>query len=132
MGVLDLIFPISCLECGKGGKYLCDKCLIKVGKAKLFCLECHKFAIDGATHFKCKKARTIDFAYSPWDYSGVIRKAILKLKYNFAYKIAEELADKFVEKIKRDVPILPKEAVLIPIPLYRLRENWRGLIRRRN
>ena len=126
MGVLDILFPISCLECGGGNKYLCNNCLPKVGGAKLFCLECHKPSIDGATHVKCRKKRSIDFAYSPWDYGGVIRKAILKLKYNFAYTIANELADRFTEKIQKDVPILPKSAVLIPIPLYRSRQNWRG------
>ena len=126
MGVIDLLFPISCLECGKGEGYICNDCLSKIPKAKLFCVECHRSSIDGATHTKCRKVRSIDFAYSSWDYSGVVRKAILKLKYNFAYKIAEELAEKFVEKVKRDVPILPKEAILVPIPLYKLRENWRG------
>lgn len=124
MGLLDILFPISCLGCGNEGKYLCNPCLSKVGNAKLFCLECHKSSIDGATHAKCKRKRSIDFAYATWDYGGVVRKAILKLKYNFAYKIAEELAQEFVEKVKRDVQILPKNAILIPIPLYKLRENW--------
>ena len=126
MGVIDLLFPISCLECGKGEKYICSDCLSKIPKARLFCVECHRSSIDGATHAKCRKKRSIDFAYSFWDYSGVVRRAILKLKYNFAYKIAEELAEKFVDKIRRDTPILPKEATLVPIPLYKLRENWRG------
>ena len=114
MGLLDILFPISCLGCGNEGKYLCNPCLSKVGNAKLFCLECHKSSIDGATHAKCKRKRSIDFAYATWDYGGVVRKAILKLKYNFAYKIAEELAQEFVEKVKRDVQILPKNAILIP------------------
>ncbi len=126
MDFLDIFFPISCLECGKEGHYLCETCLSKVGKARLFCPECHKSSIDGATHAKCRKKRSIDFAFAPWDYSGVVRKAILKLKYNFAYKIADDLANKFVEKVGRDVPILPKDAILIPVPLYKLRQNWRG------
>ncbi len=125
MALLDILFPISCLECGKAGKYLCSDCLSKVPKARLFCLECHKSSIDGATHSKCRKKRSVDFAYSPWDYGGVVRKAILKLKYNFAYKIAEELAEKFVGEIKK-LPILPKDSVLVPVPLYRSRKNWRG------
>src|SRR3972149_6816331 len=48
MGLLDILFPISCLGCGNEGKYLCNPCLSKVGNAKLFCLECHKSSIDGA------------------------------------------------------------------------------------
>lgn len=126
MGLLDIIFPTVCLACGREGNYICNSCLKEVRKANLFCLECHKAAIDGATHTKCRKKYSIDFAYSPWEYSAVIRKAILKLKYNFAYKITEELADRFVEKIDNGVSILPKDAVLVPIPLYKSRKNWRG------
>jgi ComF family protein len=40
--------------------------------------------------------------------------------------IAEELADKFIEKINKERIFLPKDAVLIPIPLYQKRKNWRG------
>jgi len=126
MNVLDIIFPIECLGCKKRGKYICSDCLFKVKNAKLLCVECHKPSIDGATHVKCRRVLSPDFAFSPWDYDGVIREAILRLKYNFAYKIAENLAEEFVFKIKRDIPILPKKAVLIPIPLYKTRKNWRG------
>ena len=126
MGFLDIIFPVNCLERGKETKYLCDNCLAKVGNARLFCLECHKAAIDGATHAGCKKKYSIDFAISAWGYSGVVRKAILKLKYNFAYKIADELAWGFTKKLVSEVSVLPKDALLLPIPLYKSRENWRG------
>ena len=126
MGIVDIIFPTTCLECGKEGKYICDSCLAKIGKARLFCLECHKSSIDGATHAKCRKKFSIDFAYSPWDYDGVVRRAILKLKYNYAYKIAEELATHLIEKIEDETPILPDKAILIPIPLHKLRQNLRG------
>jgi len=125
MGVLDLIFPISCLGCGNVGEYLCGECLSKTKKARLFCLECHKFS-NGVVHPKCRKMLSVDFVYSLWNYDGVIRRAILKLKYNFAYKVAEELAEKFVEKLKEDISGVPKSAILIPIPLYRSRKNWRG------
>jgi len=126
MDLIDIIFPINCLECGKEGKYLCDSCLAKIGKARLFCLECHKPSIDGAIHAKCSKKYSIDFAYSPWDYEGIVRKAILKLKYNYAYKIAEELAERLIKKIESETSILPTDAILIPIPLYKLRQNLRG------
>lgn len=126
MGVLDLIFPISCLGCGKEGEYLCRQCLLKVEKARLFCLECHRFSINGAVHTNCRKKLSIDFAFSLWDYDGVVRSAIIKLKYNFAYKVAEELAEKFAERLKIDTHSLPDNAILIPIPLYKSRKNWRG------
>ena len=50
----------------------------------------------------------------------------MKLKYNYAYKIAEELAISFIKRIDDQVSTLPAKAILIPIPLYKLRQNWRG------
>ncbi len=99
---------------------------MKVRPAMPSCLECHRIALNGATHIKCRKKLSLDFTYSAWDYNGVVRRAILKMKYNFAFGIAKELAEKFIEKIKRDAPFLPRSAILIPIPLHKSRQNWRG------
>ena len=126
MNIIDLIFPKRCLQCGKGGVYICPKCLEKVHNPKLFCLECLRPSIDGATHIRCKRPYSIDFAYSPFRYEEVIRNAILRLKYSFASDIKNELSNVFCERIKSDIFILPKQAVITPIPLHRLRQNWRG------
>jgi len=126
MNLIDLVFPRKCLECGKTGSYICDCCLLKVGKPKPVCIQCEKASIDGMTHARCKRKLTIDYNYSGWKYGGVIRKGILKLKYNFAYELAEDLAEKFVSDLQNSSNILPREGILIPIPLHRLRQNWRG------
>lgn len=78
------------------------------------------------THAKCKKKRSLDKAISVWKYEGVIRQAILKLKYNFAFDIAGELANMVATSLKENFTILPRDAVLVPIPLHKKRENWRG------
>jgi competence protein ComFC len=126
MNIIDLIFPKKCLQCGKSGVYICPECLEKVGSPKLFCLECLKASIDGATHIKCRRPSSIDFAYSPFRYEGVIRSAILRLKYSFASDIKEELSKVFCERLKSEVFVLPKRAAITSIPLHRLRQNWRG------
>jgi ComF family protein len=108
MGIFDLIFPVKCLECGKPGRYVCDNCLKKVEQVK--------------------QTRTPNFdrVFSVWRYDGVIRKAILALKYKFALDIAKELADRFVESYQKfSLPVLDK-AVLVPVPIHWRRENWRG------
>ncbi len=102
MGLLDLIFPKKCLECGKSGSYLCVNCLQKVSQI-------------GASgkHFAAFK------------YEGVVRKAIIALKYKFVFDIAEELASLFAERIKNS-KLTINNTVLIPVPLHKRRENWRG------
>ena len=76
MNLLDLIFPKKCLECGKSGQYICDVCM---GKVSLY----------GAN----------DSNYSIFKYQGVIRKAIISLKYKFAYDIADELTGRIVNSL---------------------------------
>lgn len=101
MNLLDLIFPKKCLECGKDGKYICDVC---IGKVSLY-------GANGSN-------------YSIFKYQGVIRKAIISLKYKFAYDIAEELVSVCVKQLNAMHYTL--NPILVPIPLFKQRQNWRG------
>lgn len=101
MGLLDLIFPKACLECGKEGKYICDRCLGKVQLRGWY----------GKT-------------YSIFKYEGVIRKAILTLKYKYSTEIAKELAQICAQKLHS--LNLPKSTILVPIPLHWYKKNLRG------
>ncbi len=100
MNLLDLIFPKKCLECNKDGKYMCDSCISKI--------------LDG----------TFDKNnFAVFKYKGVIRKAILSLKYKFASDIADELIGVSVGRLNSSKF---HKVTLVPIPLYKQRENWRG------
>lgn len=101
MNLLDLIFPKKCLECGKEGKYICDICHSRVAPC----------GINGSN-------------YSVFKYEGVIRKAIISLKYKFAYDLADELTAVCANKLY-PVPFT-LNPILVPIPLYKSRQNWRG------
>lgn len=105
MGILDFLFPKYCLECKKSGQYICDDCLCKVSVCNL---------------------NTGNF--SLYEYEGVIRKAIISLKYKFAFGIVDELVEACLLILRNHEPqfLNLKSIVLVPIPLYRQRENWRG------
>ncbi|MDP1760060.1 MAG: ComF family protein, partial [Candidatus Woesebacteria bacterium] len=62
--------------------------------------------------------------YSIFKYEGVIRRAIISLKYKFATDLADELTGVCVQKLSTFH--LPRTTVLVPIPLHKQRENWRG------
>ncbi len=100
MNLLDLIFPKSCLECGKNGKYICRDCESKV--------------LDGTFD---------ENNFAVFKYRGVIRKAIVLLKYKFAYDICDELVESCVRRLKSSKL---HKVLLVPIPLYWQRENLRG------
>ena len=101
--ILDFLFPKYCLQCKKPGKYICDDCYCKVRPCNI---------IDNNN-------------YSIFKYEGVIRRAIISLKYKFAYDIADELSSIITEKLKVNGLWL-KNTTLIPIPLHKHRQNWRG------
>lgn len=100
--VLDLIFPKKCLDCKTPGRYICEECLLKVGQADYI-------ALDTVSLFK---------------YEGVVRKAIIALKYKYALEISEELSEIVVNELKKEGK-WPK-AILVPVPLHKKREKWRG------
>lgn len=126
MGILDLVFPKLCLECGKEGAYICAGCLAKVRYAKPICPYCEKASIDGVTHIKCARKLGLNGLTSIWEYEGVVRKAILTLKYKYSTKVGLELSDIFAGRIHNSRFLIPNSAVLVPIPLYWHRENTRG------
>lgn len=101
MNLLDLIFPKTCLECGQEGRYICDSCLAKVVKGRV--------GREATSIFK---------------YQGVIRKAIIALKYKYSLEIAKELAEACTKELVSGY--IPTNPVLVPIPMHWRRENVRG------
>lgn len=79
-------------------------------------------------HVKCKKKHGLDGLTCLWVYEGSVRKALLSLKYKFAFDIARELSQILIEALKShdSYPIIRNFSVLVPIPTHPLRENWRG------
>jgi ComF family protein len=125
MDLLNLIFPKTCLGCGKEGKYICSDCLAKVRFAKPICPYCEKASIDGFTHIKCAKKLGLDGLTAVWEYEGVIRKAILSLKYKYSTLVGQELTNLFIRGLLTGSHPVKADA-LVPVPLYWYRENTRG------
>jgi len=101
--IFDLIFPRYCLECKKPGRYLCESCVNKLPQLTRIIL-----------------VTTI------FPYKGVIRKAILALKYKYAYDISKELSELVALSLIKSKLRFPEKAILVPIPLHKKRENYRG------
>jgi ComF family protein len=126
MVIADLLFPKECLNCKDAGSYICRNCLGKLEPLRQICANCGRPAVDGATHVKCKRPWGLDGLIFIWPYGGVIRKAILGLKYKHAKEITKEVGEYMVDFLQERKVVLPKKAILMPIPLYFLRQNWRG------
>ncbi|MFA6324893.1 MAG: ComF family protein [Candidatus Paceibacterota bacterium] len=109
--ILNIIFPVNCLACGKSGLDLCIKCLASSPEAER------------------ENKRWI---YSLFDYRHIpIKKAIWLLKYkgkrNIANIFGEIMYIRILEELS-DLALLEnfKEIILIPIPLAPKRQRERG------
>ncbi len=124
MGILDLFIPKKCLGCGREGRYICNVCIKKVPRAQAICPYCKHPSIDGATHINCQRKSGLDGLTSIWQYEGLIRRAILTLKYKYATEVGKEISEYAIASLKHLV--IPSVHNLIPIPTYWLKENVRG------
>jgi len=114
--VLDLIFPKNCLVCHKSGHYLCPNCLSQ---------QIRKSIQPPPKKSGCEGCLSL------FKYNSLIKQSIAQLKYNFVTDISPELVSIMAKEIKSNFPHLlaywqSHNFVLVPIPLYHLRQNWRG------
>ncbi|MBC7073916.1 ComF family protein [Candidatus Parcubacteria bacterium] len=112
--LLDLLFPKFCLGCKKEGSFLCQDCLATIN-----------FAREPLIF----KKEILEKVYFIADYSNpVLKKAILQFKYE---PFLKELAKDFGKLFEIYFQILAEKPnfsnfILVPIPLDKKRENWRG------
>ncbi len=99
--LVEILIPRKCLGCGKEGAYICPNCSVFPSEVDL---EGHG-------------------TMSIWEYEGIIKKAILKIKREGCYDIINELMDKAFEKIELN---LPGETVVTYVPMFRKKEKERG------
>jgi len=126
MNILDLFYPKKCLECAKSGSYICENCLKKVKSSGFVCPSCNRSSFEGRSHPNCRKKFGLDQLISLWKYQGVIRKAILVLKYKFVLDISDELSNLIYKKIQQKKIDFGKNTILTSVPLHQKRQFFRG------
>jgi len=125
LNLVDWLFPRFCLSCGKIGTYLCDNCRFLVRPLVFqICPICQQPSFNGKTHKHCYQKESLNGLISIFPYRGIIKKAIIKLKYRFVTDLADDLIS--LIKVNLNLRLLPQGFVLIPVPLHPHRFNWRG------
>jgi len=109
--ILNVIFPVNCLSCGKKGSELCLECLADSPVAE---------------------RESVNWVFPLFDYRHpAIKKSIWLLKYKGKRKLANIFAEVLYDKIMEELSELSvlknfREPVLIPIPLSKKRHRERG------
>lgn len=118
----DFLFPKRCVVCGELETNLCEECKRGLSFTEFqICPMCGENSPMGWTHEKCKKKYGMDGLITIYDYEDEgVRKVIDGIKYEFNQELVEDLLTDFVFEIGEKID------VVIPVPLYFYRENWRG------
>jgi len=154
--VLDFIFPIECLSCGREGLWLCEKCFRRLNFSQAqYCLRCGKENKFGEFCYECGVGYSLDGVWVAGNYEEeIIAGLIKKFKYNLIKDIGDCLG-KFLILFTRDLinrnrissADLAKgldyrkfeqtaeysnilfnfsQNIIMPVPLHRKRKLWRG------
>lgn len=122
---LNLLFPQSCVGCGKEGDLICSACRRSLPRiSPPLCPQC---GIPQSSSILCPGCvawqAQIDGIRSPFCFDGVIRPAIHQLKYRNLRTLAAPMA-KLLNDYLTGSP-MPGE-VLVPVPLHQKRLRERG------
>ena len=119
MGLLDLLLPSACAACGRYGSPLCGGCVSRFRPASQ---PEHRFlAPDPGVVI----GEALDVALAAFAYEGALRRALQRLKYGGASRLAGPLAVAALPTL-RQLTSLIGPAPLVPVPVHRDRLRERG------
>ncbi len=119
MGLLDLVLPPSCGGCGRLGDLLCAPCRKQLRPPTPASDRFH--AADGGIVI----GEALELAIAAFAYEGVLRRALQRLKYGGAGRVARPLAE-VAAPVLRPLLRLAEQAALIPVPVHVVRGRERG------
>jgi ComF family protein len=127
--MLDLVFPVLCLECDKEGSYLCNKCDYRLSTAakEQVCAVCSEPSPFGKTHSACGDGPLHGFIHVLRYKEPIAKRLIQALKYQSVRDLAETAGKLiFRETVNQALERYFSDFIIVPIPLHPKRLKWRG------
>ena len=95
MGLLDLFFPVQCINCEKEWSYICKDCAKKIVPHPDVCPYCHNLQRNFRVCDNCfEENDNLEWIIIAFRYNWLIKKAIKNLKYKWNYEIVNTLSKK--------------------------------------
>jgi len=116
--LLDLLLPPACAACGRAGEVLCQACI-----GDFEAPDDGAFVVADAG---VALGQELTLAVGAFAYRGAIRRAIGRLKYAGAGRVARPLAAAAAPALSNLLRIAGPSAVLVPVPIHPSRERQRG------
>jgi ComF family protein len=117
--ILDVLLPPACAACGSAGALLCAACLRAARPASD--PACRFLAADPAIAI----GQDLSLALAAFAFDGPIRRALARLKYEGASRLAGPLATAATQSL-RVLLEMTGSVPLIPVPVHRERLRARG------
>jgi competence protein ComFC len=133
--ILDLLLPKYCIGCGEEGYYICKDCNLFATENSFVCPACGNSSFTGITHNGCSGKYALDGLISVWDYNGIIKEMVKRIKYGGEFDMIKECIEKFSQLITNDsinrlslfTEFLRQEDVVITYaPMFKKKEAKRG------
>lgn len=128
--LLDLIFPVLCIECGLDGSYLCAKCELRISSIPKdqICPSCTKPSPLGKTHPSCSDQFPLNgFIHALRYKDSTVKKLVELFKYHGIKDISQVAGKVMAQEIQnQSLTDYFSDFILVPIPLHPKRLKWRG------
>ncbi len=139
--IKDILFPRECLFCKKYGSWLCADCAASIKpSAGQSCPQCKRLNSWGELCPDCRGDFIFSGIWVAGDYSEQKLSTLIKTyKYNFLKDLGPVLSDFIYNFLQQKIFINPyknifnatlkirqNNTLLIPVPLSRQRQRWRG------
>lgn len=128
MSILDLLFPKTCAGCGKLGVYFCEACSLRFPLASPICPMCFRGSIGGLAHARCRRPLGMDGLLGLFSYRDGVKTAVKRLKYRFVKDMVEACVSLTLARLAPEMRSFfrGERFRVVPVPLHRSRERWRG------
>lgn len=126
---LDLLFPIQCVGCGNAGEHLCEQCAESLLRSATTpsCIICSLRNFSGNTCKTCQKYTHIRKWFWCFNYKNPVIRALLhRYKYDRIQDLGVILSKIASQVLNGQEIRLPKNVVVVPIPLSSAKERERG------
>ena len=90
------------MGCNREGRCICEKCEMFLSENSFICPVCGGNSFAGETHYNCFGKYQLSGLTSVWDYDGITKKMIKRMKYGGEFSILHEYSDHFLKVIALD------------------------------
>lgn len=125
--VLDVVFPIACVNCENFGAHLCTECEKKIGRPVETCIFCGEHSFRGITCHTCHKKFCLSGILNISSYNDpILRKAVHGLKFSGIKDLSAPLGRLLSRAILQSFSERINEFYVAPLPLHTRRQRQRG------